>query len=78
MTIQLNLSDHAHPKYTRVSEVGVMLKVLLAAYSEFDNEIAKETDIDRIVSLRLEQEKTGEVFQRLMELMDAAKGGRGE
>lgn len=78
MIINLTLSDQAHSKYTRVSEIGVMLKVLLAAYNAFDDEIATTDDVETIVRLRLEQEKTGEVFQRLMDLTETAKEGRGK
>lgn len=77
MIINLTLSDLTNSKYTRVSEVGVLLKVLLAAHCAFDDEIATTNDVEEIVRLRLEQEKTGEVFQRLMDTVSAAKEGRG-
>lgn len=78
MIINLTLSDQAHPKYTRISEVGMALSALLSAYSNFDDEIAKTEDTERIVYLRFEQEKTGEVFQRLMDIIDVAKEGWGQ
>lgn len=75
MNIILNLSDQSHPKYTRISEVGMTLKALLQAYSEYEVEIAQTDDLEQKVRLRLEQEKTGEVFQKLMDTTGAAKEG---
>ena len=78
MTIDLPLSEHSHFKYTRISEVGVTLRALLYAYGDYDKEIAETDNPERKIILKLEQEKTGEVYQKLMDTIDAAKEGRGK
>lgn len=78
MNIALNLSDQHHPTYTRISEVGVTLRALLHAFGDYDNEIAQTNDTERVAFLRLEQEKTGQVYQKLMDTIDAAKEGQNQ